>query len=615
MSNTKNRRAHAEALRTRARADDHAQFRFATRALLVSALAGALAVGGITTSAEQAQGVSKYAVADLSSFLLSDVSADPLLTITWQGQTDRTGVKEWTIFQPLHDEAIDVAERAGLGGLLGLGLGTASLWLTADRRRRKQEELLADRVIAGTRVVSEADLVRMTATESSGYALRLGSVAIPSGLQKRHFTLAGSTGTGKTTALRQLLDTSEARGEAALVYDTSGDFIANYYAPERGDVILNPFDKRGVFWDIFAELKHPADAARVARYLINETGDRDRDVWLEAARNLVANILRTLWQEGRCTLQALLDALQSMPREELEPWLAHTSSARAFEKDAERATASVLFMLAKAVNMLMFLRTAPREGEARFSFAGFFAGIDQHEGRRPWIFVPRNEDYFEAIKPLMALWLECAASAVLGLAPSPTRSLSFVLDELADLPRVDNLARLLPEGRKFGASVTITFQAIGQMWERYGREGAEALLGCCNTKLFLQLVDQASREWASETIGSVEVEISTISETFDPKTGKPQRTLSATRQVRAAVLESELRLPKHTAYLLLPDGFPVAKIKLTDDHIHAHGAPRHPSFIPADVSETLWGSTQPRRGNVDVAPEAVPDSQTGPGPV
>lgn len=63
-----------------------------------------------------------------------------------------------------------------------------------------------------------------------------------------------------------------------------------------------------------------------------------------------------------------------------------------------------------------------------------------------------EEDYFEASKPLMACWLECAASAVLGLAPSPDRRIWFVLDELADLPRVENLARLLPEGRKFGAA-------------------------------------------------------------------------------------------------------------------------------------------------------------------
>lgn len=64
----------------------------------------------------------------------------------------------------------------------------------------------------------------------------------------------------------------------------------------------------------------------------------------------------------------------------------------------------------------------------------------------------RKEDYSEAAKPLLACWLECAASAVLGLPPSPDRRIWLILDELADLPAVQNLARLLPEGRKFGAA-------------------------------------------------------------------------------------------------------------------------------------------------------------------
>lgn len=76
-----------------------------------------------------------------------------------------------------------------------------------------------------------------------------------------------------------------------------------------------------------------------------------------------------------------------------------------------------------------------------------------------------------------------------GACPSPDRRIWFVLDELADLPRVDNVARLLPEGRKFGAAVVLTFQALGQMRHRYGPQIAGSMLGCCNTKLFLQTID------------------------------------------------------------------------------------------------------------------------------
>src|SRR3546814_5613732 len=127
-----------------------------------------------------------------------------------------------------------------------------------------------------------------------------------------------------------------------------------------------------------------------------------------------------------------------------------------------RATGSVLFMLAKAADLIQFLRV-DGSGGAPFAFRDFIHGLDKRKGAKPWIFVPRKEDYFEASKPLLACWLECAASAVLGLPPSPDRRIWFVLDELADLPRVDNLARLLPEGRKFGAAVVLTFQALGQM--------------------------------------------------------------------------------------------------------------------------------------------------------
>ncbi|MCF3948803.1 type IV secretion system DNA-binding domain-containing protein [Acidiphilium iwatense] len=617
MSKDSSSRAHIAALRARDRADGQVQFRFNARVLAGSALIGALALGAVVISPPQIQADTEYGIAAFTSFLLSDLPSNPEITIIWHGQTARTGIKEWAKFQPLRQEAVSFARTLGLGGGLGFAGGMVGLWLTSDQRRHKQEERLADRVIRGTRVVSQTTLADMTAEENNEPRLQFGDVTLPSGLETRHVALIGTTGGGKSTLLRLQLDVIEARGEAALVYDTSGEFVANYYDPARGDIILNPFDQRGAFWSPFAEIIHPADADRIARYLINETGDEERDIWLETSRNLVANIMRNLWREGRGTLQALLNALQSMPQTELKHWLANTSSARSFEKDADRATASVLFMLVKAVNMLMFLRKAPRDGERSFSISQFFKGIDQHKGRKPWTFVPRQEDFFEAVKPLMALWLECAASAMLGLSASPTRRVWFLLDELADLPRVENLERLLPQGRKFGACAILSFQTIGQMRGHYGPDGAEALLGCCNTKLFLQMSDHASREWASATIGGVEVEIPTLAEMFDPKTGKPQRTLSTMRELRAAVLESDLRLPKHTGYLLLPDGLPVARIKLTNDHIITRGPARQPDFIPADIAETLWGGLQEAQETLKAKTPDAPIQGTilGPGPV
>ena len=320
-------------------------------------------------------------------------------------------------------------------------------------------------------------------------------------------------------------------------------------------------------------------------------------------------------REERCTLADLLHALQVRDKDDLKQWLAGTSSARTFAEDADRATGSVLFMLAKAANLIQFLRAEDSANEP-FSFRHVVHGRDVKTGARPWIFVPRKEDYFEASKPLLACWLECAASAVLGLAPAPERRIWFILDELADLPRVDNLARLLPEGRKFGAAVVLTFQALGQMRHRYGPQLAESMLGCCNTKLFLQSIDSETRQWASRTIGSQEVEIGTMSDTLGEGNDKPRTSLSAARQTRPAVAESELRLPKFEAYLLLPDGMPVARITLGAAHLARRGPPRAPAFVAGDPAQNLWSQSPvtappPQSAPADLPP-APPPATRGP---
>lgn len=529
--------------------------------------------------------------------------ADPKISVKRDGQTYPTPASVIATDPYRVEVANEMTGNAVFGGMSGAFIGFGLCILLGWAMRESGSRAGADRVISGSVIVSERSLRKLTKRASNAASLHIATVPIPTPFECRHFALLGTTGSGKTTVLRQMLDAIESRGEPALVYDTSGEFIAHYYRPERGDVILNPFDARSAYWSPFAEIAHPADADRIAHQLVSATGKEDDDVWLETARILVANILRLLWREGKTTLPALVDALQLKTKDELKVWLAGTSSARTFEDDADRASASVLFMLAKASNLLQFLVAEPGQA-GTFAFKGFIADADNVKGAKPWIFVPRKEDYFEAMKPLMACWLECAASAGLGLAPSAARRMWFILDELADLPRVDNLTRLLPEGRKFGAGVVLTFQSIGQMHARYGRDSGEAILGCCNTKLYLQLVDRDTREWASKTIGDVEVEIRPASDMLEYSQDGARSSLGTVRHIRAAVLESELRLPPYEGYLQCPDGLPIATVTLTNAHIKARGLPRHRGFIAADVVTSLWGQ-------LPWAEKAVPKAADG----
>ena len=610
MNRIDDRRVHADALRRQRLGNQATRFKRQAGIMLASIALGAVGTPYLLLSPQTFQATGTYFAAKAKLWITSGVAADAPIRISFAGHSYEASARA-VIAHPYYRQAAGtISGLVVRGGWLGFGSWLIGVLLLRGVVARRRERTLRDRVIAGTRIAPEKQLAAVTGAEADGRALAVGTVPIPNRLETRHMAMVGTTGSGKTTALRQLLDGIEARGEAALVYDTSGEFIAHYYDPARGDIILNPFDARCAYWSPFDEIAHPADADRIAHQLISETGQHDRDVWLETSRILVANMIRALWREKKCSLPDLLNALQDRTKDELKDWLAGSSSARTFADDADRATGSVLFMLAKAANLIQFLRADARQDEAPFAFRDFVAGLDTCKGAKPWIFVPRKEDYFEASKPLLACWLECAASAVLGLSPSSDRRIWFVLDELADLPRVDNLARLLPEGRKFGAAVVLTFQAVGQMQHRYGREIAEAILGCCNTKLFLQTIDSETRRWASETIGKCDVEIPTMTEARDNEDGHRRTTLATLRETRPAILESELRLPKYQGYLLFPDGLPVARIRLTADHVRRRGAPRQPAFVAGDPKSSLWQlakKTRPAR-----PPVSPPRPRKGP---
>lgn len=609
MNQPHDQRAHADALRRHNRNNQAARVKRQSGVMLASIALGAITTPYMMLDQQTMQAAGTYAVAKSKLWFSQGTVVDPAITIRQDGQAYAVPARAVVAYRYYSVSAHRTLGYAKWGCWLGFGGWLASLILFRGAIARRRERALQDRVVAGTLVTTEKQLAKLTGAEADARALAVGTVPIPNRLETRHMAMIGTTGSGKTTALRQLLDGIEARGEPALVYDTSGEFVAHYYRPERGDVILNPFDARCAYWSPFAEIAHPADADRIAHQLITETGQHDSDVWLDTSRILVANMIRALWREGKCTLPDLLNALQDRTKDDLKVWLAGSSSARTFADDADRATGSVLFMLSKAANLIQFLR-AEHSGGAPFAFRDFIHGLDKRRVAKPWIFVPRKEDYFEASKPLLACWLECAASAVLGLPPSPDRRFWFVLDELADLPRVDNLARLLPEGRKFGAAVVLTFQALGQMRHRYGPQIAESMLGCCNTKLFLQTIDAETRAWASQTIGECEVEIQTMTDALAEGDDKPRTTLGKIRKMRPAILESELRLPKFEGYLLFPDGLPVARIRLTADHVTRRRPARQRGFVPGDPKTTLW--EQASTAATAAAPSAPPPTNEGP---
>lgn len=425
-----------------------------------------------------------------------------------------------------------------------------------------------DRTVRGAERVSAARLAGMVRIAPAERPVRIGGVPVPQGEEARHFLFAGATGTGKTTAIWSLLDKVERRGQHAFVHDVDGGYVARYYRPERGDIILNPFDARCAYWNPFDDVRSASDADRLAGFIVTKPGGSGAgdDVWYDQARLVAGVVIRRLWEQGRGSIAELTRALRDMTADELAALTKGTEAARVFQKDADKATASVLFCLAEAARIVGTLKPDAGDGPT-ISFDDFYQSLPAIEGAKPWIFLASRKRNFAAARPLLGCWLDCAVAAILDRPIRGAPRAWLVLDELPALPRASGLLTLLPEGRKFGAAVVIAFQAIGQLRDTYGQNAAGTIVGQTGTQLLMRLGDPESTKWATELLGRSEIEEHRSSASLDSDAWSDKGSLSTTRSTKPVVLDSEIgNLAPLTGFLRL-SGLPIAKVAIDRRHM------------------------------------------------
>jgi hypothetical protein len=383
-------------------------------------------------------------------------------------------------------------------------------------------------------------------------SLTIGGVPLAREHEPLHLLLAGSTGTGKTTAVAELLDGITARGDRAVIVDPNGGYLSQFH--ESGDVVLNVFDKRGAGWSPFAEVRRPYDFDKVARSIVPDGHDGDA-AWHFYSQGLIAEVMRALLREGQGTTAALVEALTVWPAEKLAKLVAGTSSAGLFDKDAARALASTRFVLASHLKPYDALQ--PGDFSVR-------SWVESAEDSSRHLFITWREDMTASLAPLIAAWVDVACTATLSMTPDPERRLWLILDELASIGKVSTLEAALTKGRKHGLCCVAGVQSTAQLERLYGRETATVLRSCFRNFCCLGLAkaDPQTAETFSQALGEREVDRAVRSDTRGASGSS--RSVSVQRVRERVVLPSELgELPDLAAYLCLAGAQPARRITLT----------------------------------------------------
>lgn len=362
-------------------------------------------------------------------------------------------------------------------------------------------------------------------------------VAIPREFETRHIMLSGTTGSGKSQAIFNLLKTIRERGEPAIIMDHGGETLQRFYRPGK-DFIFNPFDLRGVKMNVFSEARRVYDFAKIARFIIKDA-EGDSAAWNERAQVFLANAMRQLSKRGPAcrTNEALLYMLTRAATHgegaTLEALMQGTSSQPLFADGAERTLASIQGIVADGLPSLEHLLLRDRDSNARpFCMADWL-----REPGDSWVYLSYTDASFAALQPLFRIIIASAIQNVMELTPDADRRLYFVLDELASLGNVPHLTDALTKFRKYGACVISGFQAFSQLEKIYGKEGAQTLMSCFNTQVLLRTGDSATAEAESLLIGD-EMRQETNTSTNEG-TDNTSHGTSTSWQVRRSIMPQE----------------------------------------------------------------------------
>ena len=398
-------------------------------------------------------------------------------------------------------------------------------------------------------------------------AIQLGQHTIPLHKLFEHVMVSGNPGSGKSTFIRQIARQAQAQGWPAIIMDIEGESTMEFYDESRGDVILNPLDSRCPFWGPLLEFREqtmPMDRAAMAASLIRDLPHTSTErYFFESGRTVIESLLEVVTDEDPQAISALL----ALPRAQVHKALRGTRAYPLIDPDMKETGQTIL---STAVNAVKPFQHLPRANQS----SRRWSAREWVEHRKGWVFLPSRADSEAAVQGQQGVWLDSLVRWLLAAEIASAKVL-VLCDELPAMGNQPNITSCLARGRKREIACVIGFQSISQLRVIYGHDGATVLTSCPTTQIFLRTPDPETSKWASDSIGSHEVERLAISQLTGLSNYREGLTPNPHRAVEPLVIPGEIQgLEPFEGYICC--GGARTAISIPRMHLVKH----NPDFIP-----------------------------------
>jgi len=344
--------------------------------------------------------------------------------------------------------------------LVTSGLVVPATWWFVDFSKRRGKSILEERHQRGAMLVDGAELAGVIQTHNhemlcAEVAQKLPGKSVPEALgmplvvrkqagihhpysiadvpfpwrtEQAHTIMIGSTGTGKTTQMRDMIAQMRARRDRAVVFDLTGAYVEAFYNPET-DTILNPMDERCPSWSVFAEARNHADFTGIAAALLPADGGGSEPFWMLAARTLFVETCIKLIKLGEATNQALASRLMMADLKAVHKLLENTVADPLTAPEAAKMAESIRAVFNTNAQALRFLP----EGKEPFSISDWIRAEDKPGAI---LFITSSHNELVLNRALLSLWMNLAVHTLMRLPRTRDLRTWFFFDEVHALHRL-----------------------------------------------------------------------------------------------------------------------------------------------------------------------------------
>jgi type IV secretion system protein VirD4 len=390
----------------------------------------------------------------------------------------------------------------------------------------------------------------------------------------RHFVMFGPTGSGKSKTFFMRMIRAILKNSSVLVYDPKGELFEQTagFAREIYRLDLNN-PERSDRWNFIPQCReNPAFACQIAGMMLgaeNRHKTSQDPFWGEAEQLALTAILLHLAfvYEEKAIPAFAADFLIGVGGKEdafaaaleTSPSFFAKQAFFAFRRSPPQTHGSVLIGLYNKLRPFTLAPTrmvtaAPTEEEIENGCRT----IDFRELRRKGtaVYLVVSEGAAEIYKEFIATFLGQAVLEMRLDGVNEPETPCFVLIDEAYQLNVSEVKRISGIGRGRGVGLGLGYQDLPQMYDQYGKEQANAILGTVMTKIFLPGLDDVTAEYASKQLGDTTI----YAKTFQDFPGKKSDNIRYAEQKRSLMHAGEVRqIAAHNELLIVNDTAPPIK--------------------------------------------------------